>query len=436
MNAVPWRIAPPFKYYSKSTKIGATEKRTRINGKERKRAMTDSAVLEKHAKRNEILTMLLYTGRHIATSFASGSLMQTFLAALGFAPALIYVHTTVLQAVCIATIMLTSKWADKGNVIKRSTLCQIPLGLMFIVYIPIAIMREATLPIYALLIGAGVIQQVSMGLHAVCEYKQPYYVYKPSEYGRIMSLAGGISSFVNLVIGAVITLLVEKHGYLTVAPYIMVSAILFVVIAILANAGMRRINLNIEAAPAEEKKPSVSILRYGLFWRFLPANILRGISSGVTVVLATIALEMNYGEALATSLVTMQSIATLSSCAVMSLTMSKFSYKFTVLAGSILTLAFPLLLIKSSPLFLAVYVILMFGRTLIDYGVPALLVTVIPVELAGPYNAWRMVLHNIGTLIATLLASLLPHALIFIIAAAAQIISGMIYYRTVPRVDI
>ena len=68
--------------------------------------------------------------------------------------------------------------------------------------------------------------------------------------------------------------------------------------------------------------------------------------------------------------------------------------------------------------------VLMFGRTLIDYAVPSALLYAVPVGIAGTYNAWRMILHNAGTLLATTLAGFLPLPLMVGITVVCQLLSG------------
>ena len=90
-----------------------------------------------------------------------------------------------------------------------------------------------------------------------------------------------------------------------------------------------------------------------------------------------------------------------------------------------------MLLIKSSTLFLIMYIVIMVGRTLVDYAVPSMLLQVVPVEIAGPYHAWRMALQNAGMLIATSLATITPIPYLLAAAAVFQLISGLSFSRVV-----
>ena len=70
--------------------------------------------------------------RTAALLFASGTLMQTFLSVLGFEERWIYLHSALTQAVNMLTILLTSRWLDTGNVIRRAALVQLPPAVLFL----------------------------------------------------------------------------------------------------------------------------------------------------------------------------------------------------------------------------------------------------------------------------------------------------------------
>ena len=107
----------------------------------------------------------------------------------------------------------------------------------------------------------------------------------------------------------------------------------------------------------------------------------------------------------------------------------KFNCRSTILIGSICQAIVPIVLFGNSGIFLAVYCVVVFGRLLVDNGVPAALLVAVPSKIAGPYNAWRMILHYVGTLLGTSLAAVLPMPVMLIAAAVMQTLSGVIYFR-------
>ena len=99
------------------------------------------------------------------------------------------------------------------------------------------------------------------------------------------------------------------------------------------------------------------------------------------------------------------------------------------MGGCLCFAVFPLLLVPDKPiLFLAVFAVLLFGKTLVDYAIPAALLYIVPVEIAGTYNAWRMILFNGATMLATIAAGFLPLPVLFAAALICQLITGFNYF--------
>ena len=53
---------------------------------------------------------------------------------------------------------------------------------------------------------------------------------------------------------------------------------------------------------------------------------------------------------------------------------------------------------------------------------------VVPPDIAGPFNAWRMLLHNAGTMTATAIAAFIPLEWLLAVTTLLQIITGISYY--------
>ena len=402
--------------------------------------MNDNEILteksmQRHVTKNKIKAIIAYTARTVALICATGTLMQTFLASLGFESSQIYMHSTLLQAANVLTIILASNWANNGSPIKRSAFTTIPIGLLFLCYIPIAIANQATPTSYALLIAIGVVQQIAYGFFTVCEYKTPYYIYKADEYGMMLSVCGIISSIFSLLMGYVIAYLTARFPFVEIMKFAFaISAVLMMIafVAIYFEKSLR-IEEKTEDSSAPKEKIRVNLMKTSIFTSLIHANLLRGFATGVIGVLAAVALDLGHNEALTASMVSAQSLASLAACAFFALVSKKISERALVIGGSLLVGMIPLLLISSSSLFLTVYTVIMVGRTLIDYGVPSMLLKVVPVEIAGPYHAWRMVLQNAGMLIATTLAAVTPIPYLLTAAAVFQLISGVSFSLIVKK---
>ena len=178
----------------------------------------------------------------------------------------------------------------------------------------------------------------------------------------------------------------------------------------------------------QKKLSQLSVFQHSIFLRLIPANLARGFAFGTTTVLAAVALELGHSEATVTAMVTFQSIASLGGSLVFGILVTRISPRWTVLLGSLSFLLLPLVLQGGPTLFLAVYTVVLLGRTFVDYSVPSVLRFAVPVHIAGPYNAWRMLLHNGGTLLATTVAAFVPVEVLLILTVVLQLYAGAVYF--------
>ena len=381
--------------------------------------------------RNKILATVAYTARVVALTCVSGPLMQTFLSSLGFDSHRIYVHSSILQAVNVLTILIFSGWVSNKNPIKRSAFAILPTALLFLTYLPIAIRQSASFSSYIILCAIGAFQQISIGLFTVCEYKVPYYIYRKSEYGMMLSICGIISSLLSLGVGAVISYFTARVPFTKVMAIAFCFSSLLIVIAFLSILFEKSLISNSEEETGDEEAKKVSIialLRLPIFSGLIAANVMRGFSAGVIGVLATVALDLGHSESLTAAMVSAQSFASLSACGIFAACSKKLSPIVFLLAGGAFILTLPLLKISGSTGYLLIYTAVILGKTLIDYSVPTLLIRSVSANFAGSYHAWRMVLQNVGTLLATLLASRISHMPLLLIGAAFQLISCISFY--------
>lgn len=388
----------------------------------------------KISDKNKILYIISYALRSAALLTATGTLMQTFLTVIGMSSERIYIHTSAVGAVNVIIILLFARFSDTDKVIKRSALVQFSGAVLFLFYLPLCIREQASTGEFFLLIAAGCLQSVTTALHTVCDYKLPYFIFRKDEYGAVMAFCGIMYSGISFGVGAVMTALSVNTDYSTLMFFAFILAFIFSGIASfltikLKNISDSEVTVKTIGQPVKHKNTVLSVIKTPVFYKLIPANFIRGFSSGMTLVFAVIAAEeLNYNEQITTACVSVQSAASLIGCALFGVLSKRISPRISIFAGSLTFLFFPLILIPNSPyLFLILTGIIIFGRTLIDYAVPSLLLYAVPVDIAGPYNAYRMILHNGGSLLATSLAAVIPSQLLIIIAAISQIISGLIF---------
>lgn len=368
--------------------------------------------------------------RTVALLCVTGPIMQTFLASLGFSSQWIYIHTSIVQAVNILTISLCSTWADRGNVIKRTAMVELPYALLYLCYIPLCIWKSASALSFFLLTGICLLQSICIALWTVCEYKLPYYIFTPREYGSVLSIGGIVGGLISLGTGVVITRLSGMLSYSTLMLSSCIAALVLMMGCTLLHLGLRPVSSAPQAASntGGSKTGLLDIFRYPLFRKMIPANLMRGFGYGTTTIFAAIALDLGFDQSVSTALVSAQSIASLAGCTMVGLALSFLAPRYVTLAGTAVFALIPLMLIPNKYVFLTVFAVVYLGRTLVDYSVPAILRAAIPVHLAGPYNAWRMLLHNGGTLIATTIAACIPVTWLLMFTVSFQLISGLHYF--------
>ena len=392
--------------------------------------VTTNRSSSKTEKRNALRAVLAYTFRTAALLCSTGPLMQTFLNSIGFSEQQIYMHATLFQALNVLTILLCSRFADTKKVLLRTALIQIPGAILFLGYLPLCLSRNVSAGSYVWLLVISVLQSAAFALHTVCEYKVPYYIYRADAYGSVLAICGIISSLVSFGVGSVMSALSIRYAY----PTLMIGAFLLSCLFLLIAGALQffqksLIPLTDQSNAAAQKTPLIAVFRHKAFSHLFIGNFTRGFASGVMTILAAAALSIGYDEVLTTAMVSAQSIASMLACFLFSIISRHVSPRYSILCGSLCFAAFPLLLVPRKPiLFLAIFALLTFGRTLVDYAIPAALLYMVPVEIAGTYNAWRMILLNGGTMLATITASFLPLPVLFTIALICQLITGFNYF--------
>lgn len=379
----------------------------------------------KDIKRNEALTVLTSIFRALALLCATGPIMQAFLASLGFSSQYLYLHSTATQAANVVTILLCSRWADRGSIIRRAAIVQLPYALLYLGLIPLCLWRSASLSAFLILTGICLLQSVFLALYTVCEYKLPYYIYPPEDYGPLAAVCGIAGSVLSLLSGMAIAWLSGFVSY----PALMLGAcclsLLMMGLCVFLTLGLKPVCQPVLAQKEQPRLPLKEVLRCPVFYRLIPANLFRGFSSGTTTVLAAVALDLGFHEGTLTALVSVQALAGLLGCAAFGIATRQVSPRKLVLAGSLCFLVLPLMLVPKEPVFFAAVTVLLIGRTFVDYAVPSALRFAVPVDIAGPYNALRMLLHNGGTLVATTLAAFLPVQWLLVLTMALQLLSGL-----------
>jgi len=381
-------------------------------------------------RNNKLRAIVCEALRSVSLLCVTGPIMQTFLASLGFSSQFLYFNNSLVQAANVVTIMLCSQWADKGNIVKRVALLELPHAVLYLLYIPLCLWRSASFASFAAITGICVLQTVCIALYTVCDYKLPYFVFRPQDYGTVIAACGIAASSLSFLTGSLITYLT---GFLSYADLMLAACILSTVLMLssaLVHSRQKiiteegKINISAPAAKITTKE----LFRHPVFYRMIPANLCRGFAFGTTTVMAAIALDLGFDTGVSTALVSVQSAAQFIGCAAFGLAVTRISPRVIALMGCIPFALIPFMFIPNKFLFLGIFALLLFGRTFVDYSVPLVLRTAVPVEIAGPYNAWRMLLHFGSTLAASTIAAFIPVQVLLIVSMVFQFVAGISYF--------
>lgn len=380
-------------------------------------------------RRNILLTTVLTGLRAAAMLCATGTLMQTFLNVIGFSEDQIYVHSALLQAANVLAILLGARWGDSKGLLKRAAWIQLPYALLFLCYLPLCVLKNANAGAYLLLLAVGAIQSALAGLYTVCDYKIPYVAFTEKGYGYVLSFTGISSAAATLGAGILITALTERIPYVRLMTWgIMASAVL-VLASMLLQGCMKQVGqLPVQTPAHDARLPLKDILLSPIFRNMIPANFSRGFAMGAITVMPIMALSMGYGQSVATAMVSVQSVAMVAGSVLFGLMSSRLRPGLMILLGSLSMATAGFMLIRGQYLFLCMYALVNLGKIVVDYAVPAALRWSVPAEIAGPYNAWRLIIHNIGTILGSLAASFIPVGGVLLLAVVGQLFSGWSYY--------
>ena len=399
-----------------------------------------------HAKRNILIHIICKFIESVAYAVATGTLIQVFLNSLGFSASQIYLHTTINQVVQIATIMTCSRLGDRGNIFRRYGMLIMMQGLIYLCYIPMCIHARADLSSYLLLLGIGALQAVAGAMGGLIYYKLPYLIFHTKDYGTVISVCGVLGAVVSIGTGVAMAALSAKYTYRVIMPWVCPFAAALILLSGFLKLHYRPL-IDPKTVQAEKSRKKVDlagiwqVIRQPMFYKMAIPNVFRGFAGGIVGVIAVVAAaDLHYSEEITTMLVSVNAAAQMVGYAFFGVLSRKLCPRHTVFISSLSFLCLPLLLIPGHPiLFLCLAGMLTFGYTIEMEAVPALLLRVVPGKIAGPYNAYRIILLNVGVVTATSLASILPSYVMLPTAMVVELVSGICYgflplmRKAVPR---
>lgn len=388
-------------------------------------------------KRNAICNVIYDGANYISMMCCTGPVIQTFLSSIGMSSQWIYINTMLIQTVNMLTVFLCARWADHGNVIRKTGGALLSQAVLFLFYLPLCIHPSSSQTASIYLRAVCLAQAVTTGLYTVCSYKLPYIVLNAETYTKVIAVVGQVSGAVSLLSGLFLTWLAGRHSY----PQIMlggciVSCCITGLASSLVHGQKPLLNGTVQETAASRRLPISRMLRQPSFYLLAPANLARGFGYGVSSVLTVVALELGFGTQVSTAIVSVQAMATVGICFLFGLVARKNNLSLFILLGSLTFLLLPPLLhSKSGTVFLAGLFVVYSGRVLVDYAIPAILRWIVPGEIAGVYQSWRMALTYCGMMLGTMTAALISTQALMLLSAAAMLIAGLSYYFVARRLS-
>lgn len=396
------------------------------------RFLSKLRIMMNDVKKNVTIFTVNMAIRQVANLCSTGILMQTFLASLGFTSDQLYINHAIVLSAQILTTSLCSRWADKGSILRRATLIQLPSVLLMLCYLPFCIAGEATTEAFVLLTLISFLHCVFYFMYSVCDYKLPYFVMPASQYSTVLSVSGIISALISLSSGVLISIGTQYMPFEHLMFIACCVASLLILVAMINTSRLKMI-IHPEMAVHDKKDDTGSVtvgqlFRTPLFYRLAPSNFLRGVSYGTTSVLAALALDLGYDTTVTTMIVSVQAAAMLLGSLAFGFLSKRIEPRKLILMGTLTILLLPLMLIRNSTLFLVLVGLIIFGRIHVDHGFPFLLRQAVPLEISGPFNAWRLILFFVGLVGTTTLAAWLPVEALLIIGTVSQLYVGITCY--------
>ncbi|MBQ9083776.1 MAG: hypothetical protein IJY28_09830 [Clostridia bacterium] len=372
----------------------------------------------------------------ILTLVTSGSAAQTFLLEYGLPEDRVTSFFSVMQLIQLATIFFFSRSSDSVKSITgsltRSHLMDLPY-LLLLTVLCFAGFGQGT--VYGLLLVAGCIFSVSVGLNNVLSYKLPYQIIDMHDYARFLSVSGALGGICAVIFSVLSHYTQLSLGYFPAMRLIYPIALILWALFMFSTATMKE---HPPAAPIQ-KKDRINLLAYKPFTTLILPNVARGFCQGM--VNMSVAIGYYTGQIDAHSanyVIIITHVLTIVGSYFFSVITKHFSDRRLLLACSIgIAATLPFLAMGGTTGFLLVYAVLYFFVLILNNAVPFTLTRVIDYKVMGQYSAGRMLLNTLGNSLAGFLCVPMFRVMGVIPALALsgglQLLSGIGYYIVLTR---
>lgn len=374
-----------------------------------------------------------------ALPMVNGSLIQIFLTNKGLSTRQVGLFNTAIFFVSVLTSICFSVVADRNpNALKQSARIML---MQCLAYLPFLLVGYFSMPLIVLFlatIAIVLVQTVLNSQKGILEYRVPYQIIQPEQYGPLNSWCGALIGVTSLLASLTFSWLIDSNAMGN--PYL-VCILLSQGLLLISWLGCRKLKVTNDRFGSTQSNPMSmkqlwGVLSDPIFKSFLVPNTLRGITFGIISSLPLIALALGFSESVAAQIPVMNALGYVAASVLFNLLSKWFSVCAAGLAGSVLLLCSAFLGGGSNTLFLTLVFITYAGRILVDYAIPVMVFHMIDPKIAGVYNTWRGILLSLSTMITTYLVGILATTewlwLLLILCAVCYGVS-MVWYTVVYR---
>lgn len=375
----------------------------------------------------------------VALLLISGSVIQAFLLENGISETKVALYLSIVQVIQVVSMLVVSMLVDRvKNVIRLCALSTVFQLALYGALILICVLNDITLTFkYTLVLSTGIFTNIIQAIYSTVSYKMPYHIIDMRRFGYLSAVIGIVTGLSCSAITGVMSYFTKNYHYNTVMLVSFTVGVLAMILTYILTASFKDIK-NKNTVKTTSRKP-VNLLKYKPFTMLIVPNLLRGFCTGVLSVCMTVGFSLGITDkASGSTLSLLLQISVMISCFIYAFLSKKNIDGLIIVVSSLfLLISMPFMFLGDITVFYIVYFIANFFINFINYAVPVAITNFVDYDHIGAYSSWRMLIHTLGIALSnallTPMLSLFGPTLLFIIAGACQLVSGISYFVCIKK---
>lgn len=383
----------------------------------------------------------------VTTLFISGSIMQTFLAEIGFSGRQVGTYSALTNVVQIMVTVLNIFIADNLSNPKKllAWLSLSPALLCLPMFLFCFRGRGDVTEVYFMIMLLCCVLNFFLGIKTIVEFRLPYMIIDIRNYARMENINGVISGIISVAVSALVAILMDIYpmrsvmagGFLLCTVFSVLSAWVDVSMKVRKEYQVVSQKAHKEYQDTPERRPAFrweKLIKREFGYFYIP-NFLRGLTMGVISVIPVICrAEITTNASVLSGLATVLSLSAIVGSAIYLALQYRIRTPKLYLFWSAVQCLFLALMMsgKNVAVFFICYMIVCIGYNITNVAVPVYVTEIIPYEDIGSYTSVRLITMMAGQAIAsygaTAVMDYVPGAVVLIIAGVTQLISGIMFY--------